>query len=119
MASAAQRSTSVTSDALPGGVLVFTLTGEFDFSRSHDLEGRMRDAFEREPKSLIVDLRGVSFLDSTMLELLIRALARAGRRGIRFVLIRPNSLVWRVFVITRLSEHFQSYRSLHEALASC
>jgi anti-anti-sigma factor len=71
----------------------------------------------RQPTDILVDLRGVSFLDSTMLQLLLREMGRANERGTGFALIRPNALVWRVFVLTGLSQHFVTHASLHEALS--
>ena len=53
-----------------------------------------------------------------MLSLLIRGLRRAGENEVSFVLVRPNSRIWRVFVLTGLSEHFTSWSSLHEAVSS-
>jgi anti-sigma B factor antagonist len=118
MARAAQYPGSVTSDVVAGGTEILALEGEFDLSNSAELERRLCEASDAEPTDIVVDLRGVRFVDSTMLQVLLRSFARAHERGTRFALIRPNALVWRVFVLTGLSMHFLSYSSLHEALSA-
>jgi anti-anti-sigma factor len=118
MARAAQYQGSVSSEVVAGGTRILTLDGEFDVSNSAEFERRLSEASELEPADIVVDVRGVSFADSTMLQVLLRAVTRANRRGTRFALIRPNALVWRAFILTGLSERFLSYSSLHEALAN-
>jgi anti-sigma B factor antagonist len=117
MARTAHSRGSVSSDVVAGGTEILALDGEFDLSNSADVEQRLSAASGPEGKDILVDLRGVRFVDSTMLQVLIRGLTRASQRGTGFALIRPNALVWRVFVLTGLSAHFLSYSSLHEALS--
>jgi stage II sporulation protein AA (anti-sigma F factor antagonist) len=109
---------SVSTDTVGAGTEILSLDGEFDMSNCAEVERRLSDAaLGREPPDIVVDLRGVSFLDSTVLELLLRELKKANERGSGFALIRPNALVWRVFVLTGVSERFVTYSSLREALS--
>lgn len=117
MAGAVQYQGSVSSEVVAGGTRILTLDGEFDVSNSAEFERRLSEASEPEPADIVVDLRGVSFVDSTMLRVLLRASTQARERGTRFALVRPNALVWIAFVLTRLSESFLSYSSLQQALA--
>lgn len=117
MVPATQYQASVESDVVGGGTSVVALNGDFDMSNSYEFERRLSEAFGPERTDIVVDLRGVRFLDSTMLGALLRGLTRANQEGVGFALIRPNAFVWRVFVLTRLSEHFSNYSSLHEALS--
>ena len=116
MARAAQYQGSVSSDVVAGGTEIVALNGELDLSNSADFERRLCEASGPEPTDILVDLRGVSFVDSTTLKVLVRGLTRANERGTGFAPIGPNALVWRVFVLTGLSLRFRSYSSLHEAL---
>ena len=116
MARAAQYQGSVSSDVVAGGTEIVALNGELDLSNSADFERRLCEASGPEPTDILVDLRGVSCVDSTTLQVLVRGLTRANERGTGFALIRPNALVWRVFVLTGLSLRFRSYSSLPEAL---
>src|SRR3954470_4230285 len=115
MASGAQYQGSVSYDVVAAGTEIIALDGEFDLTNSADIEQRLSAASGPEPADILVDLRGVSFVDTTTLHVLVRGLARANERGTGFALIRPNPLVWKVFVLTGLSTRFLNYSSLHEA----
>jgi anti-sigma B factor antagonist len=117
MARTAQLEASISSDLVAGGTEIIELEGEFDLSNSARLERQLSAVFAAEPLAVMVDLRGVRFLDSTALNTLVRGLRSARERGIGFGLIRPNALVWRVFVLTGLSDYFRTYSSLQEALS--
>ena len=94
------------------------LDGAFDRSNAAQLELGLGEAIDAAKPQLVVDLRGVSFLDSTMLRVLLQALGDTAARGAQLALIRPNATVWRVFVLTGLSQSFHSFGRLDEALAS-
>ena len=104
----------------PAGDLaeVLTLDGAFDRSNATQVELALGDAIGADKPQLVIDLRGVSFLDSTMLRVLIRGLGDTVERGAQLALIRPNAMVWRMFVLTGLSHSFHSFGRLDEALAS-
>jgi anti-sigma B factor antagonist len=116
MARAARARGSISSDVVAGGTEILTLDGDFDMSNCAEFERRLSEACEPEPTDILVDLRGVSFLGSTMLHALVRGLTQANERGTGFALIRPYAFVWRVFVLTGLSARFLNYASLDEAL---
>jgi anti-anti-sigma factor len=117
MAHTAQLEASVSSNIAAGDTEIIALDGEFDLSNSAHFERQLSAAFGAEPTNVVVDLRGVRCLDSSVLLVLRRGLTRAKERGTGFALIRPNPFVWRVFVLTGLSDRFLTYSSLHEALA--
>jgi anti-anti-sigma factor len=94
------------------------LDGAFDRSNVAQVELALGDAIDADKPQLVIDLRGVSFLDSTMLRVLIQGLGDTAARGGQLALIRPNATVWRVFVLTGLSHSFHSFGRLDEALAS-
>jgi anti-sigma B factor antagonist len=94
------------------------LDGEFDVSNAARFERAIDDALNSGRLHLIVDLRGVSLLDSRMLLALIRALKQARGRDAELALVHPNPHVWRVFVLTSLSERFLVFRELADAVAA-
>jgi anti-anti-sigma factor len=104
----------------PAGDLaeVLTLDGAFDRSNATQVELALGNATDVDKPQLVIDLRGVSFLDSTMLRVLIQGRGDTAARGAQLALIRPNATVWRVFVLTGLSHSFDSFGRLDEALAS-
>jgi anti-sigma B factor antagonist len=117
MTRAAQLEASVSSDLVAGVTAIIELDGEFDASNSAHLERRLSVAFGDQPTDVVIDLRGVRFFDSAALLTLRRGFERAQQHGIGVALIRPNPLVWRIFVLTGLSDGFRTYASLGEALS--
>jgi anti-sigma B factor antagonist len=67
---------------------------------------------------VVVDLSGVSFIDSTGLGVLIGGLKRAREKG-SLSLVCPHSRVRRVFEITGLTQVFTFFDAQEEAVASC
>jgi anti-anti-sigma factor len=96
---------------------VLMLDGDFDRSDAAQFEQALDEALHTGSPQVIVDLRGVSFLDSTMLDVLVRGVGAADEWD-RFALIRPNPVVWRAFVLTGMSRSFSAFGRLDEALAS-
>ena len=97
---------------------VLILEGVFDGSNSDRFERAIDDAIDAGRPDVIVDLRGVSFLDSKMLRALVRGLDRTRAEDRRFALIRPNPHVWRVFVLTGLSRALPAFGGVADALTS-
>jgi anti-sigma B factor antagonist len=88
-----------------GTVAVVAPTGELDLSGAAILEAELeRLAVEPELATVVLDLRGLEFMDSSGLRLVVLADMRAREAGRRFSLVRGGDTVHRVFEITRMSE---------------
>jgi anti-anti-sigma factor len=88
-----------------GAVAVIAATGELDLSGAALLEAEFeRLAEEPDLGSVVLDLRGLEFMDSSGLRLVVQADMRAREAGRRFVLVKGADTVHRVFEITRMSE---------------
>jgi anti-sigma B factor antagonist len=107
---------TLSSETVAPGVEVITLDGEFDVSHSPTIGYRLSDILNTCEGNMVVDLRGVCFLDSRMVRTLLRAFKQAGQRECELVLVRPNPMVWRVFEVGGLSEMFPSFPGLRDAL---
>ena len=85
--------------------VLLSVEGEVDLATAPELEGALRRALRSPAHRLVVDLRGVRFLDSSGLSLLVRhdRLARAAER--RLIIVKPPAQVHRVFELTGLSGH--------------
>jgi anti-anti-sigma factor len=57
-----------------------------------------------QPGLLVIDLTGVSFIDSTGLRVLLTAAERAREQGRRLVVVRPPPPALRVFHLTRVDD---------------
>ncbi|MCO5310553.1 MAG: STAS domain-containing protein [Austwickia sp.] len=100
------------------GIWVVTAVGDVDVSNA----AKLRDALDRVladgESRLVVDLRGVSFMDSTGLGILVGRLkvVRARRGSMRLVCVAPRML--RVLDITGLDTVFPLHESLADAVAA-
>lgn len=99
----------------PGAVRV-TLTGELDLASAYTFDRRLLDIEARRPGLVVVDLRGVTMLDSVGLARLVSAHRRARRGGWRLVFVRGSRVVGRVLQSTRLDEHLELTRELPAAV---
>jgi anti-sigma B factor antagonist len=80
-------------------------TGELDLSGAAVLEAELdRLAEDPELAAVVLDMRGLEFMDSSGLRLVVVTDMKAREAGRRFVLVRGDETVHRVFEITRMSE---------------
>jgi anti-sigma B factor antagonist len=99
-----------------GTVAVVAPTGELDLSGAAVLEAELdRLAEDPELGSVVLDLRGLEFMDSSGLRLVVMADMRAREAGRRFALIRGGETVHRVFEITRMSDRLDFVAGPEEA----
>jgi anti-sigma B factor antagonist len=85
-------------------VAVVAPTGELDLSGAMVLDAELeRLAAEPGLAGFVVDLRGLTFIDSSGLRSIVLADMRAREAGRRFSLVRGGDTVHRVFEITRMS----------------
>jgi anti-anti-sigma factor len=88
-----------------GQVAVVAPTGELDLSGAAVLQAELdRLAEERELGGVVLDLRGLEFMDSSGLRLVVLADMQAREAGRRFALVRGDETVHRVFEITRMND---------------
>ncbi len=100
-----------------GRSIVVTLSGEIDVAAAPTVRERLEQAASGDG-TLIVDLTGVSFIDSTALGVLIGIhKQRVGAdAGMRLVVSEPRIL--KVFEITGLTDLFDIVPSLAEATSA-
>ncbi len=98
-----------------GGAVTLTVTGELDLVSSPVLERALADS-DGDP--VIVDLRGLEFMDSAGLHVLIQAHQRLHDAGRRLALVRAGPHVQRLFDLTGVSESLTIVDSPDAALAT-
>jgi anti-sigma B factor antagonist len=81
-----------------------TVYGELDLLSAPALEQALAPLLESDTEQIIVDLRGLEFMDSTGLHVLIQAHQRMHEAGRRLVLVRASPNVQRLFDLTGLNE---------------
>ena len=90
-------------ESRPGAVRV-TLTGELDLGNAYAFDRRMLAVEARQPTLVLIDLRGLTMLDSAGLARIVSAQRRARRGGWRLVLVNGGRIIQRVLQTTRLDE---------------
>lgn len=91
--------------SLSDGTAVVALDGELDLSGAGKLEQEIeRLAALEGTRTVVLDLRGLDFMDSSGLRLVALADRRVTETGGRLVLVRGAETVQRVFDITRMTE---------------
>lgn len=101
-----------------GGRTVVQVGGEIDVYTAPVLRERLAAMHEAGHHDLVVDLRAVRFMDSTGLGVLIGVLKRTRLVGGRLVLVIDSERILKVFHITALTQVFDIYETLPEALAA-
>ena len=89
------------------GVARLVVSGELDLATAERLEEELKRHERDEPSTLVLDLRELTFMDSTGLRTVIAADARARERGIRLVIVRGPEDVDRVFQVTQMDRHLE------------
>lgn len=87
--------------------IVLSLAGELDIATASRIEEALRAAEEAAPALLVLDLRQLSFMDSTGLRTILGADARAREAGRRVVVVQGDENIRRVFEVTRLYERVE------------
>ena len=89
------------------GTAVVALTGELDISEVAGVEKQLKAVEKRRPELLVLDLRGLSFMDSSGLRVVLEADLRSRREARRFALIPGPEPVHRVFLIALLDKRLE------------
>lgn len=103
--------------ATPNAIVV-SLSGEVDIVRSPDLQASLQEAINRIPGkgAVVVDLSGVTYMDSSGVATLVRGLQLSRKKGVGLVLCSLQDRVRSIFEIARLDTVFPMASTLDEAL---
>ena len=86
------------------GRAVIRPTGEVDLATARALEARLQEALALQTDEIVLDLRGVDFLGSTGLRVLVGFAESATEGGRRFAIVRGPRAVQRVIELTGVEE---------------
>jgi anti-sigma B factor antagonist len=84
----------------PDGPVIVTMAGEFDLSNAAELR-QCLSAFD-DARSVVLDMAGVTFIDSTALAVLVVAL----NRGLRLSVTNASEFAHRVLTVSGLADRF-------------
>jgi anti-anti-sigma factor len=94
------------------------LEGELDIATTPRADAEIRRVEQNGARVIVLDLRKLTFMDSTGLRLLVAADARARDAGHRLAIVRGPAAVHRVLEITGLDAKLDVIADPSEAQAS-
>jgi anti-sigma B factor antagonist len=99
------------------GVDLLVLEGEFDAANSPELAQRLDAAIERGVYDFVVDMCGVTFVDMSTLNVIVRAMKLAYRHNGHLVVACAQRHVLRAIDLAGLRHAVRVYDSREEAFA--
>jgi anti-sigma B factor antagonist len=109
------RGFGLTIEPLAEGAVCVALRGELDLEHAYTFDEELRRVEGDRPHCLVLDLRGLSFLDSCGLARLLAARRRARRENRRLLLVRSEP-VQRLMAITAVGDHFETVSDVPDEL---
>ncbi len=92
--------------------------GEIDLATAAQLREAVLDLIQNGSRQVVVDLRGVEFMDSTGLGVLVGALKRLREQEGDLVLVCTEGPVLKILTLTGLDRVFPIHRDVAEATGS-
>lgn len=103
-------------ESIIDGTTVLSVAGELDVSAAPVLSEKLNELIRTGTGDVVVDLKRVSFVDSTGLAVLLNGLRRLTRARRRMAVVIGNSAVRRAFEVTRLHWTFDVFDDVESAL---
>ncbi len=86
--------------------VLISVDGEIDMSSSPELRNALLPYFEKDLAGIVVDLSGVSYMDSSGIATMIEGLQWSTNNEKKFILAGLTDKVMDVFVLTNLNNVF-------------
>ncbi len=97
---------------------ILTVEGRINAMSAGDLKKRIKQLITKEYIHLILDLAGVSFIDSSGLSAIVAGLKATHEKDGSIKLVGLNNKTMQVFELTRLTKVFQFYQDVDSALSA-
>lgn len=97
--------------------VVLSLTGELDMAHAPLLQEAVEAPEMSDTKTVVLDLQGLTFLDSTGLRIILASREQCWRRGQEFAVTPGSQQVQRLLSVTGVGEHLRTLASADEVLA--
>jgi anti-sigma B factor antagonist len=99
------------------GVPVITVVGEIDVATAPQLRESLHGVIAQGQSTVVLDLLGVTFLDSTALGVLVGGLKRCRELGGELHVVVADARIRKIFEITGLNKVFPLSNTLSEVVA--
>jgi len=106
--------------SIVGQVAVVRITGDITLNKGGDvlLKDKVQSLLQQNQKNILLDMSGVSYVDSAGLGELVQAYATTKNRGGALKLVAVTKRLKDLLVVTKLLTVFDTYDSEAEGLAS-
>ena len=98
---------ALTIERLDGNAIRIALRGELDLEHAYTFDEELKSIEALRPDCICIDLRELTFVDSSGIGRLVAARRRAMKSGHRLVLVRGPAAVQRVLQLTAMDEAFE------------
>ena len=107
-------------ERMAGNVAIVKVTGDITLNKGGDvqLKDKVNSLVQQGNKQILVDLGGVSYVDSAGLGELVQAFVTTKNRGGSLKLVNVTKRLNDLLVVTRLVTVFETFDSEAQALAS-
>jgi len=102
-------------DRAKDNIAIIMVEGEIDMFSSPNLRDKLVPYFEKKMKGIIVDLSGVSFMDSSGIATLVEGLQWSRKENKPFVLTGVGTNVMNALLLTKLNKVFTIETQMDDA----
>jgi anti-sigma B factor antagonist len=99
-----------------GNAVVVTASGELDIYTADALRNLVIEITDKGPRAIVLDLDGVTFLDTTGLAVVVGIMRRAGACGSKLIVVCTRERILRSFRTAGVLEVLDVRDTLAEAL---
>jgi anti-sigma B factor antagonist len=103
-------------ERMDGGSVILAVSGEVGWNFTPELQNTLIPLFSEKPKTIVLDLSGVSFMDSSGIATLIEGLQCSLRSGIPFRLSGMIPQVKHLLKMANLEDLFEIFDTRESAL---
>lgn len=104
------------SSLMQGATAVLTLSGPIEFASRTTLRAMIDDGLAKGQQDFILDLQGVTFIDSSGLGALVACFSTVRKQGGSMKLVRVPQQVYSLMELTKLTHFFDILDSLEAAM---
>jgi len=101
---------------MSGNVAIAEMNGRFDALEVPKVSAWLDTVTDREDSRIVINMTGVTFVDSTALSLLVKGMKRARQHNGDLTLCGLQKPVKVIFELTRLDKAFNMYEDEGDAL---
>jgi anti-anti-sigma factor len=105
-------------EPMDGASVRVVVQGELAGPSAYTLDKELRKVEATRPRSLLLDLAALTFIDSAGLARLLAAHRRAQREGRRFVVVEGTGAVRRLIALTALNQQLEVFPDARSAVAA-